>query len=222
MLKYFTHALAIKEDFLIETGVTLYMTSITAIIAGIGGITLGVLLVITQEGGILENKKVYAILDKIINIWRSIPFVIIIALVAPFTRLVIGTIIGAKAAIVPLVIGTIPFYSRQIETALLNVDKGVIEAAKAMGSSPLEIIFRVYLREGLIGIIRVSQLTLISLIGLSALAGAIGAGGLGNLAISQGFNRYRNDITLVATIIILIIVFIIQYSGNILIKKLKH
>ena len=127
-----------------------------------------------------------------------------------------------RAAIVPLVAGTVPFFSRQIENSLVDVDKGVIEAARAMGNSPIEIIFRVYLKEGLAGIIRVSQLTLISLVGLTTMAGAIGAGGLGDLAISQGYNRFQNDVTVVATIIILIIVFVIQYSGNLLIKRIKH
>lgn len=222
MLEYFKNSIAIKDQFLIETGATLYMTFVTAIIAGAIGIAVGVLLVVTQEGGILEHKKFYSVLDKIVNTLRSIPFVIIIALMASTTRFIVGTTIGATAAIVPLVVGTVPFYSRQIETVLVDVDKGVIEAARAMGNSPIEIIFRVYLREGLAGIIRVSQLTLISLIGLTAVAGAIGSGGLGNLAIAQGFNRFQNDVTLVSTAIILLIVFIIQGCGNLLIKKIKH
>ncbi|MDC4242382.1 MULTISPECIES: methionine ABC transporter permease [Bacillota] len=221
-MQYFKNSIAIKDQFLEATLTTLYMTVVTAIIAGIIGIVIGLLLVVTQEDGILENKKLYSILDKLVNLARSIPFVIIIALLASVTRFLAGTTIGAHAAIVPLVAGTVPFFSRQIENALVDVDKGVIEAARAMGNSPIEIIFRVYLKEGLAGIIRVSQLTLISLVGLTTMAGAIGAGGLGDLAISQGYNRFQNDVTVVATIIILIIVFVIQYSGNLLIRRIKH
>lgn len=221
-MEYFKNSLAIKEQFLEATKTTLYMVAVTALIAGIIGLAIGVLLVVTQEDGILENRRVYSVLDKLVNVARSIPFVIIIALLASVTRIISGTTIGPQAAIVPLVAGTVPFYARQIENALIDVDKGVIEAARAMGNSPIEIIIRVYLREGLAGIIRVSQLTLISLIGLTAMAGAIGAGGLGDLAISQGYNRFQNDVTVVATLIILLIVFIIQWSGNFIIKKIKH
>ncbi|EPB8187990.1 methionine ABC transporter permease [Clostridium perfringens] len=221
-MQYFKHSLAIKDQFLEATLTTLYMTVVTAIIAGIIGIVIGLLLVVTQEDGILENKKLYSIMDKLVNLARSIPFVIIIALLASVTRFIAGTTIGAQAAIVPLVAGTVPFFSRQIENVLVDVDKGFIEAARAMGNSPIEIIFRVYLREGLAGIIRVSQLTLISLVGLTTMAGAIGAGGLGDLAISQGYNRFQNDVTVVATIIILIIVLVIQYSGNFLIKRINN
>ena len=221
-MEYFKNSLAIKDQFITATETTLYMVAVTAVIAGIIGILIGVLLVVTQEDGILENRKVYSILDKLVNIARSIPFVIIIALLASVTRIISGTTIGPQAAIVPLVAGTVPFYARQIENALVDVDKGVIEAARAMGNSPIEIIFRVYLREGLAGIIRVSQLTLISLIGLTAMAGAVGAGGLGDLAISQGYNRFQNDVTVVATLIILVLVFIIQWSGNYIIRKIKH
>ena len=218
---YFHNVIGLKDEFLQSTIETVYMVSITAVIAGIFGIIIGVLLVITGRGGILENKKIYSILDKLVNLGRSIPFVIIIALLSSVTRFIVGTTIGSSAAIVPLVFGTVPFYSRQIETVLVDVDKGVIEAARSMGDSIIEIIFRVYLREGLAGIIRVSQLTLISLIGLTAMAGAIGGGGLGNLAISQGFNRFQNDVTVVSTLIILALVFIIQWFGNILIRKIE-
>ena len=186
------------------------------------GLAIGVALVVTGKGGILENKKIYSVLDKLVNITRSIPFVIIIALVASFTRFLVGTTIGPTAAIVPLVCGTAPFFSRQVENSLVEVDKGIIEAARSMGDSPLQIIFGVYLREGLAGLVRVSQLTLISLVGLTAMAGAVGSGGLGNLAISQGFNRFQNDVTLVSTMIILVIVFVIQYIGNVIIKRIIH
>ncbi|MGX7419791.1 methionine ABC transporter permease [Carnobacterium gallinarum] len=219
---YFKNVPPLKEEFIESTIQTLYMVGVTALIAGVLGIVLGVILVATDRGGILEHRTLYNILDKVINLFRSIPFIIMLAVIVPFTRLIVGTSIGTTAAIVPLSIGTIPFFARQIQNALVEVDPGVIEAAQSMGSSPLEIIFRVYLKEGLNGIIRASSLTIINLIGLTAMAGAIGAGGLGNLAISRGYNRFQDDVTLVATIIILILVFISQAIGNYLIRKTSH
>ena len=138
------------------------------------------------------------------------------------TRFIVGTTIGATAALVPLIVGIVPFFARQIENALLEVDPGVIEAAQAMGTSPLGIIFRVYLLEGLPSIIRVSALTIINVIGLTAMAGAVGAGGLGNLAISRGYNRFQTDVTVVATLLILALVFLSQFISNFLIKKISH
>lgn len=212
----------IWDEVLLSTWETLYMTLVAGLIAGILGVILGVILVVTEDGGILESKHLYNVLDKLVNIFRSLPFIILMALIVPFTRFVVGTSIGTTASIVPLVVATVPFYARQIQNALVEVDPGVIEAAQSMGASPGEIIFRVYLKEGLPGIIRVSSVTIINLIGLTAMAGAIGGGGLGNLAITRGYNRFQNDVTLVATIIILIIVFISQAIGNALVKKVSH
>ena len=212
----------IWDEVLQSTWETLYMTLVAGLIAGILGDILGVILVVTEDGGILESRHLYNVLDKLVNIFRSLPFIILMALIVPFTRLVVGTSIGTTASIVPLVVATVPFYARQIQNALVEVDAGVIEAAQSMGASPWEIIFRVYLKEGLPGIIRVSSVTIINLIGLTAMAGAIGGGGLGNLAITRGYNRFQNDVTLVATIIVLIIVFISQAIGNALVKKVSH
>ena len=212
----------IWDEVLLSTWETLYMTLVAGLIAGVLGVILGVILVVTEDGGILENRHLYNVLDKLVNIFRSLPFIILMALIVPFTRFVVGTSIGTTASIVPLVVATVPFYARQIQNALVEVDPGVIEAAQSMGASPWEIIFRVYLKEGLPGIIRVSSVTIINLIGLTAMAGAIGGGGLGNLAITRGYNRFQNDVTLVATIIILIIVFISQAIGNALVKKVSH
>ena len=212
----------IWDEVLQSTWETLYMTLVAGLIAGILGVILGVILVVTEDGGILESRHLYNVLDKLVNIFRSLPFIILMALIVPFTRLVVGTSIGTTASIVPLVVATVPFYARQIQNALVEFDAGVIEAAQSMGASPGEIIFRVYLKEGLPGIIRVSSVTIINLIGLTAMAGAIGGGGLGNLAITRGYNRFQNDVTLVATIIILIIVFISQAIGNALVKKVSH
>lgn len=219
---YFSNVISIQGEIIESIWETLYMTVFTALIAGVLGILLGVTLVVTERGRILENQRLYSSLDRAVNVFRSVPFIIMLALIAPLTRLLVGTSIGTTAAIVPLVVGTVPFYSRQIQNALLEVDQGVIEAAESMGSSPSEIIFRVYLKEGLPSIIRASSVTIINLIGLTTMAGAIGAGGLGNLAISRGYNRNQMDVTLVATGVILIIVFASQFVGNYLEKKISH
>lgn len=201
---------------------TLYMLFISGTISLVFGLIFGVILVVTKEGNILENKTVYYILDKIVNIFRSIPFIILLAAAIPFTRFIMGTAIGTKGALVPLVIGTVPFFSRQIESALLELDKGVIEAAQSMGSSPLEIIFRVYLKESIPNIVRAITITFVSLVGLTAMAGSIGGGGLGDFAIRYGYQRYQNDITFVTVVILLIIVNVIQGLGNYIIKKTTH
>ena len=220
--RYFPNVVAISDEFVEATIQTLYMTFWTALIAGILGIILGIVLVVTRPGGILESRGLFELLDKIINIVRSIPFIILLSLLGTTTRLIVGTTIGETAALVPLIAGIIPFFARQIEIALLEVDPGVIEAAEAMGTSPLGIIVRVYLPEGLAGIIRVSALTIINVIGLTAMAGAVGAGGLGNLAITRGYNRFQNDVTIMATLIILILVFFSQFVSNLLVKKVSH
>lgn len=209
----------VTQEIIKSTIDTLLMVGITGLIAGVLGIALGVVLVVTREGNILENKILYAILDKVVNLFRSIPFIILAMLLIPLTRFVVGTTIGIPGAIVPLVIATVPFFSRQVQLALLEVDKGVIEASIAMGCTPLEIIFRVYLKEGLPSLIRASSLTIISLIGLTTMAGAFGAGGIGNLAISRGYNRFQGDVIVVATIVMLIIVFISQAVGDFLEKR---
>lgn len=220
--KYLPNVSAIPDEFVEATKQTLYMSFWTALIAGILGILLGVVLVVTREHGILQNRIVYELLDKIINVVRSIPFIILLALLAVVTRVIVGTTIGEKAALVPLIVGVVPFFARQIENALLEVDPGVIEAAESMGTSPLGIVFRVYLLEGLPGIVRVSALTIINVIGLTTMAGAVGAGGLGNLAISRGYNRFQTDVTLVATLLILVLVFASQFISNRVIKRITH
>ncbi|MBF0780447.1 MULTISPECIES: methionine ABC transporter permease [unclassified Granulicatella] len=206
------------EEIQKSTIETLLMTGITGIIAGVIGLALGVIIVVTRHDGILANKVVYNLLDKLVNVFRSVPFIILAMLIIPFTRAIVGTTIGIPGAIPPLSVATIPFFARQVQLALLEVDRGVIEASIAMGCSPLEIIFRVYLREGLPSLIRASSLTTISLIGLTTMAGAFGAGGLGNLAIARGYNRFQGDVIIVATGIMLIIVFVTQAIGNFLEK----
>ncbi|KAF3301636.1 ABC transporter permease subunit [Carnobacterium sp. PL24RED07] len=216
------NAASIPDEFLEATIETLYMTLWTAGLGFVLGLGLGVWLVLTQPKGLKANAAVYGVLDKFVNIFRSIPFVIMIALLVNITRLIAGTSIGTTAVIVPLVVATVPFYARQIQNALVEVNPGVIEAAQAMGLSTGDIVFRVYLKEALPSIIRVSALSIINVIGLTAMAGTIGGGGLGNLAITRGYNRFQTDVTIISTIIILIIVFISQAIADRLVKKVEH
>ena len=183
------------------------------------GIILGVGLVVMRKGGILQNLVLYSVLDKAINILRSIPFLILIILLIPLSRLITGTAIGVTGAMVPLVIGTVPFFSRQVEAAVSEVDAGLIEASVAMGLSPLKIIFRVYLRESIPTLTRVTQITAISLLNLTTMAGAIGAGGLGDFAIRFGHQQRMTDLMWLTIAIILGLVTVIQVTGNIIIKK---
>jgi len=197
---------------------TLEMTAVAGIIAFILGTTFGVLLVVTKKNGILENLYLYNFLDKVINGIRSIPFLILMILLIPFSRAIMGTGIGTVGAVIPLVFGTTPFFSRQIESAIAELDSGLIEASLAMGMSPLEIIFSVYLRESIPSIARVTQITAINLVALTTLTGAIGAPSLGEYAVRFGHQLGLTDLLWAATIVIIIIVSIIQAIGNIVIK----
>lgn len=209
-------------DFFRSIGETLIMLLWSGSISLVLGLLLGITLIVTKNGGILENKVVFQVLDKIINFLRSIPFIILLFALIPLTRLIAGTAIGVKGAIIPLVFGTVPFYSRQIETALAELNSGLIEAAESMGSGKIDIIFRVYLRECIGGIVRGTTITTISLIGLTAMAGAVGAGGLGDFAIRFGYQRNQIDVTYVSVIILVLLVNLIQITGNIIVKKNSH
>lgn len=201
---------------------TLYMTFWPAIFGGILGLIFGVALVIIKPGGILENAFWFGLCDKVVSLFRAIPFIILLAFIAPFTQLLVGTQIGMTAALVPLSLGVFPFFARQVQVALESVDSGKVEAAQALGATNTDIIFDVYIREARSELVRVSTVTLISLIGLTAMAGAIGAGGLGNTAISYGYNRFNNDVTLVATLLVLLLVLIVQLVGDWLAQRLNH
>lgn len=203
-------------------GDTLIMVAWSGSIAFVLGLVLGVVLIVTRTGGILENKVLYQVLDKVINFFRSIPFIILLTWVIPLSRAIMGTAIDVPGAIVPLVLGTVPFFSRQVESALAETDKGLVEAALSMGSSPMEIIFRVYLREGVAAIARATTITAISLVGLTAMAGAVGSGGLGDFAIRYGHDRGMTDVTWVTVIVVFILVSILQLFGNLVIKKNRH
>ena len=186
------------------------------------GLFFGVVLIVTRKEGIMECHPVYWVLDKIINILRSIPFIILVPAPLFLSRAIMGPGIGVKGAIIPLIIGTVPFFSRQLELALAEVDGGLIEAAQAMGDSPLQIIFRVYLKESIPAIARATTSTFISLIGLTAMAGVVGAGGLGDFAIRYGQQRSEPDVIWVTILIILILVTIAQAIGDVIIKKTTH
>lgn len=221
-MKFFEYTLQNPNKIITALGQTLYMLFFSAIFSGIFGLIIGISLVVTNEGGILENKKVYSILDKITNLFRAIPFIILVAFIAPLTKFIVNARIGSTAAIVPLVFSSTPFFAKQVEQALAEIDEGLIEASLAMGNSPMEIITSVYLREGLPALIRASSITLISLLGLTTMAGMIGGGGIGNLAIAVGYNRYKDDVVLISVLIILIIVYAIQALANYLIRKTSH
>ncbi|QVY61006.1 methionine ABC transporter permease [Cytobacillus gottheilii] len=199
---------------------TLYMTAISVFATFILGTILGLLLFLTAKGNIWANAPVNKVISAFVNIFRSIPFIILIVLLVPFTKLILGTMIGQNAALPALIIGAAPFYARMVEIGLREIDKGVIEAAKSMGAKTSTIIWKVLLPESMPALVSGITVTAIALVGYTAMAGVIGAGGLGNLAYLEGFQRTRADVTLVATIIILIIVFIIQFIGDFITSKL--
>ncbi|BEL79336.1 methionine import system permease MetP [Serratia marcescens] len=199
---------------------TLYMTGIAGLATLVLGIVLGVLLFLTSKGQLLQNQAVYSLISVLVNVFRSIPFIILIVLLIPFTKSLIGTILGADAALPALIVGAAPFYARLVEIALREVDKGVIEAARSMGAKNRTLIFRVLLPESSPALVSGITVTLIALVSYTAMAGVIGAGGLGNLAYLEGFQRNHSDVTLVATLTILLIVFVIQFIGDTLTRTL--
>ncbi|QOV51864.1 ABC transporter permease [Serratia marcescens] len=199
---------------------TLYMTGIAGLATLVLGIVLGVLLFLTSKGQLLQNRAVYSLISVLVNVFRSIPFIILIVLLIPFTKSLIGTILGADAALPALIAGAAPFYARLVEIALREVDKGVIEAARSMGAKNRTLIFRVLLPESSPALVSGITVTLIALVSYTAMAGVIGAGGLGNLAYLEGFQRNHSDVTLVATLTILLIVFVIQFIGDTLTRTL--
>ena len=204
------------EQLLAATQETLYMTALSGAATFILGIALGLALFLTARGGLFPNRAVYSAISLVVNIFRSIPFIILIVLLIPFTKAMVGTILGANAALPALIVGAAPFYARLVEIALREVDKGVIEATRSMGARLSTLIFRVLLPESSPALVSGITVTLIALVSYSAMAGVIGAGGLGNLAYLEGFQRNHNDVTLVATMTILVIVFIIQFCGDVI------
>lgn len=200
---------------------TLYMVGISVVVAEILGLPLGIWLVTSEKGGILENVWHHKVLGTIVNVGRSIPFIILLVAIIPFTRLVVGTSIGTAAAIVPLTVAAIPFVARVVESSLKEVDSGVVEAAQAMGASPRQIIYKVLLPEALPGLILGFILTAVNLVGYSAMAGTVGGGGLGDLAIRYGYQRFRGDVMLFTVIILVVLVQLLQMIGDWIVSKLN-
>jgi D-methionine transport system permease protein len=201
---------------------TVYMTVIAALFTLVLGLPLGVLLVISDRGGIWERPAFNRLLGALVNVGRSAPFVILMVAVAPLTRLITGSSIGTGAAIVPLVVAAVPFMGRVVEQALHEVDPGLIEAATAMGSSNWQIVSKVLVPEALPSLIRGTALMLVNLIGYSAMAGAIGGGGLGDVAVKWGYMRYRNDVMLASLVVLLAMVQVMQWIGDSLANRFTH
>ena len=201
-------------------GETVYMVAVSMVIASIVGIPLGVLLHTTGKNQILEAPVLNRIIGAIVNAVRSIPFIILMVAIIPLTRLLVGSAIGTTAAMVPLVIASIPFIGRQVETSLKEVPYGLIEAALSMGATPFQIIWKVLLPESMASITAQLTTVIISLVGESAMAGAIGGGGLGDLAIRYGYQRFRPEVMLATVIILIVLVQAVQFIGNTLAKRL--
>ena len=201
---------------------TRYMTILSTVIAYIVGLPLGILLSVTGKGGILRNRAVNGILGAVVNILRSVPFLILLVVLIPFTRLLVGTSLGTTATLVPLTIGSIPIVARMVESSLQEVPPGIIEAAESMGASPLEIIVRFMLPEAVPSLLLGSAINLATILGYSAMAGFVGGGGLGDIAIQYGFYRYQSDILFVSVAILIIIVQIFQEAGTRLSNYKRH
>lgn len=203
-------------------GETLYMVGVSCALAVIFGLPIGIILVVTEKQSILENRGINQTFQAIVNIGRSVPFVILMVAIMPFTRFLAGTSIGTTAAIVPLTLAAIPFVARMVETSLREVDPGVVEAAQAIGASPWDIIAKVLIPEAKPSLILGITITAINLVGYSTMAGAIGGGGLGDLAVRYGYQRFRGDVMLATVIILVLLVQGIQMVGGTLAKKVDH
>ena len=203
-----------------QTWETLYMTLVAGVATFVIGLALGLILYITNESLLLKNRPIYVFVSAIVNVFRSIPFIILIILLIPFTLFLLGTMLGSTAALPALIIGAAPFYARMVELALREVDRGVIEAAESMGATKWQIIYKVLIPEALPAIVSGLTVTIVAIVGYTAMAGVVGGGGLGNLAFLEGFQRSQNDVTIVATVLILIIVFVIQFIGDRLVTKI--
>ena len=201
---------------------TVYMVSVSLFIGTLLGLPLALFLVLTKPNGIKENKIVYFILNSIINIIRSLPFIILLVAIVPFTRLIVGKTYGTEAAIVPLIIYIAPFIARLVETSLLEVNPGIIELAKSFGAKPLQIVRHFLIPEALASIILTLTTATIGLIGATAMAGTVGGGGIGNLAISHGYQRFNTFVIILTVVILIIIVQLIQTLGSYLAKKIRH
>lgn len=211
--------IALFADSLLET---LWMVGVSGAIASLLGLPLGILLVVTDRGGLLQQTAANRVLGALANAVRSTPFIILMVAVIPFTRWLVGTSIGTAAAIVPLTIAATPFVARLVETALREVDRGLIEALQAMGATPWQIVRKVLLPEALPGITAALTVTLVSLIGYSAMAGAVGGGGLGDLGIRYGYQRFLPEVMAAVVVVLIVLVQLIQSAGDRLARRLSH
>jgi D-methionine transport system permease protein len=210
-------------DLLISgTWETLYMTLVSTLISYVIGIPVGVILYVTSSGGILRNRAVNLIVGFVVNVLRSVPFLILLVAILPFTRAVVGTTIGSTATIVPLVVAAAPYVARMVESSLKEVNSGVIEAARAMGSSPWQMITRVFLPEARPSLLVGATISLATILGYSAMAGFVGGGGLGAIAINYGYYRYQSDIMLITVALLVVIVQIFQEGGLKLVSKVDR
>lgn len=205
---------AVVNMIMVGIGQTLYMTILSTAIAYVIGLPLGVVLILTQEGGITPKPVIYRILDVIVNILRSIPFLILLIAVMPLTRLIVGTTIGSNATVVPLVISAFPFIARMVESSLKEVSPGLIEAALSMGATPLQIVTKVLLPEAVPSLTVGAAISITTILGYSAMAGIVGGGGLGDIAIRYGYYRYETGIMVVTVVLLVLIVQIFQEVGT--------
>ncbi|MGI6074773.1 MAG: methionine ABC transporter permease [Pyramidobacter sp.] len=201
---------------------TIYMVGVSSLLAFVMGLPLGIALVLTEKGGLCENRPVSRVLDAAVNVLRSFPFIILMIILFPLSRLIVGTTIGTTAAIVPLSISAAPFVARVVQNALEEVDRGVVEAAQAMGADVKTIVLKVLIPEALPSLVSGATLTVIAIVGSSAMAGAIGGGGLGDVAIRFGYQRFRSDVLLASCIVIIAVVQVIQWIGNTLVRALSR
>ena len=201
---------------------TLLMTIVSTFFAYVIGITLGVLCVLTSPKGLMPHRIFNMVLGWIINIGRSIPFIILLVALIPFTRFIVGTSLGVPGAIVPLVISAAPFIARMVEQSIEEVDGGLVEAAQSFGANTWQIVYKVFLREALPSLVRGFAIVFITILGYSAMAGCVGAGGLGDIAIRYGYQRYQDDVMIATVIILIVIVQIVQSACNFAARKMEH
>ncbi|MEU0932725.1 methionine ABC transporter permease [Embleya sp. NPDC050154] len=209
---------------LLETATqeTLYMVGVATLITVLIGLPIGLLLVLTDRGGPLAFAPANKLLGLVVNVGRSVPFLILLVALIPFTRWVTGTTIGTDAAIVPLTVGAIPFFARLVETAVREVDRGLIEAAQSMGASTITIVRKVLVREAVPSIISAITVTIVAIVGYSAMAGVVGGGGLGDLAIRYGYQRFETNLMLVTIAVLVVLVQLVQFLGDLLSRRLAH
>ena len=220
--QWFPNVAARLPEFIDSIIQTLVMVLISGVISFVFAVAFAIVLTLTAKDGLTPNSVVFNVLDKLVNLFRSIPFIILAAALVPVTRAISGTAIGTRGAIFPLVVGITPFFTRQIQSALAGIDAGLVEAAQAMGMSTGRIVFRVYLREAVPSIIRVSIIAIVSLIGLTAVVGIVGGGGLGDFAIRYGYQRYMLDATYATVIVLVLLIGVIEFIGRQLVDITEH